>query len=143
MAHWLAENGEAGGGDRPVVLLVEDEIFIRLATADWLRDGGFDVIEAASGGEALSLVHAGKEFDLLATDITMPGEPDGIGLARRVRELRPELPILVASSLLPDRATAVADRFLQKPYSPSELVQSARELVEPIWRNRTGNRAAS
>lgn len=125
-----------------MVLLVEDEIFIRLATADWLRDAGFEVIEAANGGEALSLVRAGKDFHLLATDITMPGQPDGVGLARIVRELRPELPIVVASSLLPEHAAAVADRFIQKPYGPSELVGTVKELVEPIWQNRIANRDA-
>ena len=140
----LAGEGDsaAGGGENPVVLLVEDEIFIRLASADWLRDAGFEVIEAASGGEALSLVRAGKEFHLLATDITMPGEPDGVGLAHIVREMRPDLPILVVSSLLPERAAAVADRFVQKPYGPWELIQTVKELVEPIWRNRTGSCAA-
>ena len=142
MAKPVEDEGGAGAQDAPVILLVEDEIFIRLATADWLRDAGFEVIEAADGAEALSVVHSGKSVDLLATDITMPGAPDGIGLARVVRELCPDLPILIISSLLPEPASAVADKFVQKPYGPAELVNTVKEMVEPRWRNRTGNSAA-
>lgn len=137
-----AGEGAADDGARPVILLVEDEIFIRLASADWLREAGFAVIEAVDGGEALSLVQAGKTIDLLATDITMPGEPDGAALARIVRATQPELPIVIVASLLPEGAAAVADRFVQKPYSAAELVRAVKELVEPTWRKRTGTRAA-
>lgn len=78
-----AENPAAEGVPAmgPTVLIVEDEVFPRLAMADYLRECGFHVVEAASGVEAQQLVLAGLKVDLVFSDITMPGGVDGIDLA--------------------------------------------------------------
>ncbi len=143
----MFETFDGGGSEQspasPVVLLVEDEIFIRIASAEWLRDEGFVVIEAANGPEALAILRSGREIDLLATDITMPGEPDGLELASIARKIHPGLPILLVSARLPEAGAPAADRLLAKPYQLPELVSTIQEMIEPSWRNRTENRNAS
>jgi CheY-like chemotaxis protein len=73
----------------PIVLVVEDEVLIRLATADHLRSCGFKVLESASGAEAQDLILAGPRVDLVFSDITMPGPVDGVALARWLHEQYP------------------------------------------------------
>ncbi|MES2494114.1 MAG: response regulator [Pseudomonadota bacterium] len=127
----LAEDLHWAKHARPVVLLVEDEVLIRLATADWLEDAGFEVVEAANGPEAMAAISAGLDFQALATDITMPGEPDGAGLVIAVRQLLPQMPIVVVSSILPPPIATVVDRFVCKPYSAADLVRAVRSLIQP------------
>jgi len=65
------------------VLLIEDEAIIRLMTAEALQDEGFEVIEAADGDEAVKLLDGPGRFDVLFTEVRMPGALDGIGVALR------------------------------------------------------------
>jgi CheY-like chemotaxis protein len=109
------------GGVR--VLLVEDEMLIRELAAEDFTDAGFEVVAATSGDEALFLLEAGRDFDLLFTDIRMPGEVDGIDLARRARSLLPTLRVIYATGyddklrdLTPD------ERCIRKPYAFSEVL---------------------
>lgn len=121
-----------------VVLLVEDEVLVRMAVADWLRDTGFEVVEAACGAEGLAVLTSGMPIDLLVTDITMPGEPDGIGLARMFRSERPGVPVVFASARLPQDAEGLADLCVAKPYAPSELVAAVAALLEEAWHDNRG-----
>jgi CheY-like chemotaxis protein len=77
-----------------LILVVEDDDDVRGFAANVLRDQGYDVLEAVNGGVALVLLEQDLPIDLLFTDIVMPGEPDGVALAERARELRPNLPVL-------------------------------------------------
>lgn len=113
------------------VLVVDDEVLIRLLIAEALRDDGCEVTEAASADEALAILTAAEEPDVLVTDIRMPGRADGLDLATKVRRTHPEVKILVASGNLPsDGARFVADGFLAKPFGLCELVERVRELAE-------------
>lgn len=102
---------------RACVLVVDDEVLIRLVVADTLRDEGYSVIEAASGDEAYELLAAGVPADLMVTDINMPGQLDGIALARAARTLRPELLIVFSSAQMVDRNSLadVAAGFCPSP----------------------------
>src|SRR4051812_48956866 len=114
----------------PLVLFVEDDILIRLNSADVLREAGYKVVEADNGEEAWSLLHTGMSPDLVISDIRMPGAIDGLKLLKLVQEFYPFMPVLMASSHLPltgDERPAV--RFLPKPYSPRALVSAARSLI--------------
>jgi len=106
----------------PAVLIVEDEPFIRMAAADIVADLGATPYEAADAGEALALLGAHPEIGLLFTDVNMPGM-DGVTLARRARELRPDVELLVTSGR---GAIAESDlpkdgAFLPKPYGSRQL----------------------
>ncbi|MGE0743041.1 MAG: response regulator transcription factor [Hyphomonadaceae bacterium] len=121
-------------GERPVVLVVEDEVLLRLAIADTLRACGFTVVEAASGDEARALVQAGVAFSLVFSDITMPGELDGAGLALWLRDNGVTAPIVLTSGLATSlkAAEAACDHvklFLPKPYDHDAVVARIRDLL--------------
>jgi CheY-like chemotaxis protein len=86
-----------GANCQPIVLVVEDNSFVRVIIADFLESAGFVVIQAIDGAAALLVLASGAEFHVLFTDVQMPGAIDGVGVAMRVREQRPGVPIVVTS----------------------------------------------
>lgn len=113
------------------VLVVEDEVLIRILVADHLRDAGFTVVEAATGDEAISLLSAGVEFDAVFTDVRMPGAIDGMALLAYVQRTRPRLPVLVTSGhLRPELAVSGgAVDFLSKPCDPEVVAAALRDAL--------------
>lgn len=81
----------------PRVLIAEDEILVRLDLADSIRTLGWEVVEVSSADEAIDLLRHPLHFDLLVTDIEMPGQKDGLDLARHVRERFPNMKIAIVS----------------------------------------------
>jgi two-component system, response regulator PdtaR len=121
----LASPVEAGA-ERPTVLLVEDEVLIRLLIADELRAAGIYVLEASSADEAAVILESSLPVHILFTDVRMPGRMDGVDLTRLARRRRPDIKIIVASSLRPPGFSGeTADVFLGKPY---DLRATAREV---------------
>jgi CheY-like chemotaxis protein len=116
---------------QPVILIVEDEALVRLSAIGILEDAGFRMIEAANSDEALKLLEADSDVQLLFTDINMPGTIDGMALARRVHDRWPQIGIMVASAkpILKTDELPAGSRFEQKPYGPAALVRHARELM--------------
>jgi CheY-like chemotaxis protein len=117
---------------RSAVLIVEDELFIRMAAVDTMYDLGVDSYEAADATEALGLIEEHPEIDVVVTDVNMPGM-DGISLARKVVELRPQMGIIVTSGrqYLAQRDVPGNGEFLPKPYGPRQLMGIvARKLSE-------------
>ena len=109
------------------ILLVEDEGLVRMMTAEALRDEGFEVVEAASGDEAAKLLGGAPAFDVLLTDVRMPGLLDGVDLAVQARLQAPSIPVLVVSGYavqLMDRLTTLKPPvvFITKPYSLKVIV---------------------
>lgn len=115
---------------RPSVLVVEDDVLLRLLTAEDLRAAGFTVLEASSADEAMVILDSAVAIDLVLTDIRMPGSMDGLALAGFVRQRWPELKIVVASGERPGQAAlAVADAFLPKPYDSARLLARLEALM--------------
>lgn len=139
--HGVTADGRVDG--RPLVLLVEDEILIRMAAADGLRDCGFAVLEAVDAAEALSLLESSAAVDLVITDVRMPGEMDGVALTREIKKDRPHLPVVIISGHLPPDEAHEADHFIRKPVTSEQLAQVAKELIDPLWQSRTSNSKAS
>ena len=113
---------------RRTVLLVEDEAGVRSFASQVLTEAGYDVIEAGSGEEALTLAesHTGS-IDLILTDVVMPGI-NGRVLAERLRLLHPEMAILYTSGYTDDmivRTGVVTEgsAFMQKPFTPEGLLK--------------------
>jgi CheY-like chemotaxis protein len=111
------------------VLLVEDELLVRELASEDLRDVGFDVTAASDGDEALGYLREGRRFDLLFTDIRMPGATDGWQLAQQARVLLPDIRVIYATGL-GDAANGLTDgeRYVRKPYSLSELHKVLAQL---------------
>lgn len=117
---------------RASILMVEDNADVRLMGATLLVDAGFDVHQAGDAGEALSMIRAGLGFDLLFTDIVMPGEMDGVVLAIEVRRLRPGVPVLLTTGW-GDRANDHGGLdLIGKPYRAPELTQKIRALLDEV-----------
>ena len=116
------------------VLLVEDEGLIRMMVADCLSDEGFHVTEACDGDEAARLLDSAQGFDVLFTDVRMPGALDGIDVALQARRQHPGLPLLIVSGYS-DHLTArlgllePAAVFLGKPYQLAEALTCLRRLT--------------
>lgn len=113
------------------VLLVEDEPLIRMILSEALADEGFEVLEAASGDEAAGLAERAG-FDLLLTDIQMPGRLDGVALARHLLQSRPDLPVIYVTGR-PESLDRIErrhrDAYIRKPYSPSEVIAVVRRML--------------
>ena len=113
----------------PTILVVEDEVLIRMSLSATLRDEGFFVIEACDADEALVALST-VAIDLLLTNVRMDGSMDGLELAARVKSTRPDLKIVVVSGhLAPEEARDVADVFVPKPYLAERVVASVREIL--------------
>jgi len=106
------------------VLLVEDEVLISNMVADCLSASGFAVHEVTSGDEALQYINSGARIDILFTDVNLPGGMNGAELATRVRQMRPEMPIVYASGRYKlSHITPLVPRslFMAKPFDPADV----------------------
>ncbi|MCF3650007.1 MASE1 domain-containing protein [Synoicihabitans lomoniglobus] len=118
------------------VLLVEDDDSVRRASASIVRSLGYVVIEAPNADQALQLwnVQSGR-FDLLLTDMVMPGRYSGLELGRRLRERQPQLKVLLSSGYSSEimNAEALEEKdfaFIAKPFDRRTLANSMRALLD-------------
>jgi two-component system, response regulator PdtaR len=117
--------------EKPTVLVVEDEVLIRLMLADELRGEGLQVLEAANADEALTVLQSSLPVHLLFTDIRMPGRMDGLALAKAAHARFPQIKRIIGSSARPEQSIdAFADAFLAKPYDLHELIKQVRRLLD-------------
>ena len=111
------------------ILVVEDEKLVRQMAVFVLRRAGYEVIEAATGEEALSRCQE-HTADLLFTDIRLPGALDGWDVAEHCRASHPSLPVIYASGYSHKEARQVPGSvYIPKPYRPSQLVKTIRQLT--------------
>ena len=116
--------------DKAIVLVVEDEVLIRLMLADALRSEGINVIEASNGEEAMRVLQSALPVQLVLTDIRMASELDGLALAHAARAVRPGLKLIVASSHVSgDEVAGLADAFFSKPYALAAIIDRVKSLL--------------
>ena len=115
------------GQDR-VALVVDDEPFARLSAVQVLVDQAYLVLEAADAEEALALLDRNDDITLVVTDISMPGQMDGLTMARHLRRQDSRLAMVVATgrSLTEANDLPQAVQYLQKPYAAHALLHSVR-----------------
>jgi CheY-like chemotaxis protein len=119
-----APAGSAEAAER-VVLVVEDEVVLRMAVSAHLRDAGLVVIEAVDAEEAVELLNANRTIRLVFSDITMPGTMDGDQLADWISGRYPEIRILMTSGI----TQRGQQPFLAKPYSFLELQRRIEKML--------------
>jgi CheY-like chemotaxis protein len=110
------------------VLVVEDEVLVRLMMAEELRISGFEVVEAANADEALAVL-AHVAISAIVSDIRMPGSIDGLGLAKKVREQFPHIRIVLTSGHIHSASSIHLDGFFSKPYEPRDIVHLMQTLL--------------
>jgi CheY-like chemotaxis protein len=110
-------------------LLVEDELLIRELACEYLRDFGFEVTIARDATEALGILNEGNRFDLLFTDIRMPGGMDGRELALEARRMDESLRVIYATGYADGGAPLQpGEKLIGKPYTMSALREALKTL---------------
>jgi CheY-like chemotaxis protein len=116
----------------PTVLVVDDDVLIRMVIADYLRECGFRVVEAANADEAVAVLEA-TPVDAVFSDVHMPGSMNGFGLAALVRQRYPGVAVTLTSGIT-RKADAAGELcmdgpLLAKPYEPAEVERRIRALL--------------
>ena len=124
------KNVELPGGNE-LILLVEDNADVRDIAAAMLEQLGYATVTAGTADQAMKILAARDDIDLVLSDIVMPGRFDGMELARRLRKERGDIPVLLTTGY----AKAVAEPFaefplLRKPYQLPVLAQAVRAVID-------------
>jgi len=111
------------------VLLVEDELLVRELASEDLAEAGFEVTCAGNGDDALAYLNEGRQFELLFTDIRMPGTVDGWQLAEQARDFCPGIKVIYATGV-GDAGDRLAnhERYVRKPYNLADLRKVLADL---------------
>jgi CheY-like chemotaxis protein len=112
------------------ILVVEDEVLIRLDVSEQLRSSGFRVVEAKSGDEAVALLENAR-IDAIVTDLRMPGSIDGRELVLWTRIRCPTAKIIVVSAHAEPFSNGAPDVILAKPVRIEQLLHALREILPP------------
>ena len=129
------ESTKGSGSGHPApstVLVVEDEVLIRLSVCDFLRECGYRVLEAGTGEDAQSIFESGERIEVLFSDIDLGRGINGFALAAWVRSNYPTVRIVLASGVtrMAREATHLCDAsFLDKPYSYEALTDHIKRLL--------------
>lgn len=116
---------------RYTVLVVEDELLIRIGVVEELEEAGFTVLQAATADVAIALLEANPAIRLLFTDVDMPGSMDGLKLAAAVRNRWPPIRVIVTSGHIhaADVTAANDQRFFAKPYDMVAVAAAFHEML--------------
>jgi CheY-like chemotaxis protein len=115
----------------PVVLVVEDEMLLRMRVVDMVQDAGYMSVEAVDADEALGILQSRSDIALLFTDIQMPGSIDGLELAHAVHTRWPPIKIILASGQLKLSSGDIPpdSRFFGKPLKSGEMIAEMRDML--------------
>jgi CheY-like chemotaxis protein len=113
------------------VLVVEDEMVLRMRAVDIVEDAGFTAIEAVNAEQALSILESRSDISLLFSDIQMPGSMDGLKLAHAVHNRWPSIKIILVSGQvqLSDADTPDDSRFFGKPLEAKQMIAELQQMV--------------
>jgi CheY-like chemotaxis protein len=131
-------SSESADKPPPTVLVVADEVLVRMAVSDYLRECGYNVIETSDAHEAIKVMTSDVLVDvafsdIAISDIAMPGSLDGFGLAQWIRRERPDIKVVLTSGIA--RSAKAAGELceegpvLAKPYDHADLERRIRALL--------------
>jgi two-component sensor histidine kinase/ActR/RegA family two-component response regulator len=115
----------------PTVLIVEDEMVLRMRAVDIVEDAGFTPIEAVNADDALAILESRSDIEMLFTDIQMPGSMDGLKLAHAVHERWPLIKIILVSGqlTLTDADKPADSRFYGKPLDVKHMIAELQDMM--------------
>lgn len=134
-----ARKGPGDGDIYPVgverILFLEDDPFVRDAPVQMLKRQGYEVIEASDGAEAIALLKSGEPFDLLFTDVVLPGGINGVAVAEQALRLQPGIRVLYTTGycdveVISDAKLENSDAVVNKPYKRAELLTRVRQILD-------------
>lgn len=114
-----------------VILVVEDEMLLRMRAVDMVEYAGYSSVEAVDADEAVAILESRSDIALVMTDIQMPGSMDGLKLAHTVHERWPPIRIILVSGQLKlSTAEIPADsRFFGKPLEAAEIIAQMQKMI--------------
>jgi CheY-like chemotaxis protein len=114
-----------------VVLVVEDEMLLRMRAVDMVKDAGYTSVEAVDADQAVAILEARSDVALLLTDIQMPGSMDGLKLAHAVHRRWPPIKIILVSGQLKlaNIEIPLDSRFFGKPLDAAEMIAQMRNMI--------------
>jgi len=114
-----------------VVLVVEDEMLLRMRAVDMVKDAGYTPVEAIDADEAVRIMESRSDIALMFTDIRMPGSMDGLGLAHTVHKRWPPIMIIVVSGALkrPDIDIPADSRLFGKPLKAKDMIAEMQNMI--------------
>src|SRR3954471_15595244 len=125
------------------ILVVEDEVLVRLVIADYLRECGYKVYEAVNAQEAIAMLQSPEvAVDIVFSDVQMPGDMDGFALSRWIRANKPGVQVILTSGV--ERSANIAATLceagplLEKPYPPQDVVDRIKQLAARVGRSDRG-----
>jgi two-component sensor histidine kinase/FixJ family two-component response regulator len=115
----------------PIVLVVEDDMVLRMRAVDVVEDAGFTPLEAVNADEAIAILESRPDISLLYTDVQMPGSMDGLKLAHAVHGRWPHIKIILVSGqvAITDDEKPRNSRFFGKPISMKQIVSELHEMI--------------
>ena len=116
-----------------VVLVVEDEMLLRMRAVDMVEEAGFTSVEALDADQAVAILESRSDIALLFTDIQMPGSMDGLKLAHAVHKRWPPIKIILVSGQLKlaDLELPADSRFFGKPLEAKVMIAQMRSMICP------------
>src|SRR5665213_1466708 len=117
----------------PRILIVEDEMLLRMRAVDIVEDAGFSPVQTVNADQALSILQSRSDIALLFTDIQMPGSMDGLQLAHAVHERWPHLKIILVSGQLELSGIQIPrdSRFFGKPLVSGQMIAEMQNMIGP------------
>jgi CheY-like chemotaxis protein len=116
---------------RAVVLVVEDEMLLRMRAVDMVEDAGYTSVEAVDADQAVAILESRSDIALMFTDIQMPGSMDGLTLAHSVHQRWPPIKIILVSGQLKlaDIDLPADSRFFAKPFEAKEMIAQLQNMI--------------
>jgi CheY-like chemotaxis protein len=120
------------GRDGRVVLIVQEELVIRMDVVEAFETGGFKIFQADTAEMAIDVLQREPTIRVVFTDVDLPGTMDGLTLAHYVRHRWPPTILLVGSARIPGKALPSKTHFVQQPYLDGGLAQAVKEVSSQI-----------
>jgi DNA-binding NtrC family response regulator len=121
------QSADGAQPERATILVVEDEFLIRFMIAGYLREFGFKVVEAGDAGEATRILSSEEAVEVVFSDIRMPGEMNGIALAKWIGRNKPGVGVVLTSGHVHQADLAAqaceSTEFIAKPYMPHTVLE--------------------
>ena len=114
------------------VLIVEDDALIQLEVEAALHDGGYSTAAESSGEAAIGRLENNSDIRAVVTDINLSGEKTGWDVARRAREVLPEIPVIYVTSASAEEWTSQGvpnSILIQKPFAPAQIITAVSQLL--------------
>ena len=120
-------------GDMKTIMMVEPDVVIRMVIAEHLRGCGYRVIEGVAALDVWAVLESGRRVDVILADVKLSGDVDGFSLARRIRQTRSDIDVILTSGIagVAQEAHDLCEEGpIEKPYTPEDIETKIKILLE-------------